>query len=302
LPEVRTWNDHKPCENIGLLSLEELWFGVQMSSFMTKKLDESDGMPDTLRMATRATKSRSHRQVASQVRQRIQAGGERLWTLEDFPDLPFSAVAQALSRLTRAGAVDRLSKGVYYRPRQTPFGKSRPHPAAMRELALRRKNFFPSGTLAANFLGFTTQNPSRGELATDAASLPRKLIGEDTVVHSRRPPSWSKLSEHDAAMLDFLRQAGRSSELSPEATTRRLLKLLSEQRRFERLLEVADTEPPRVRAMLGAIGQQIGACPKALERLRQSLNPLSRFDFGMLTELQHARQWQAKERPRREAV
>ena len=51
------------------------------------------------------------------VRRRIERAGERLWRLEDFDDLPFSAVAQSLSRLTREGTIERLSKGVYYRAR-----------------------------------------------------------------------------------------------------------------------------------------------------------------------------------------
>jgi hypothetical protein len=48
--------------------------------------------------------------------------------------------------------------------------------------------------------------------------------------------------------------------------------------------------------MLGALGEQIGTNPKALRRLRDSLNPFSRFDFGELVGLTHAREWQAKER------
>ena len=57
------------------------------------------------------------RRVSATVRQRIERGGERLWRLEDFTNLPFTAVSQALSRLTRAGVLERLSKGVYYYPR-----------------------------------------------------------------------------------------------------------------------------------------------------------------------------------------
>ena len=65
------------------------------------------------------------------VRRRIEHGGERLWRLEDFRDYSFTAAAQALSRLKREGTIERLSKGVYYRSRSTPFGKSRPSPAAV---------------------------------------------------------------------------------------------------------------------------------------------------------------------------
>lgn len=39
-----------------------------------------------------------------------------------------------------------------------------------------------------------------------------------------------------------------------------------------------------------------------LSALRKNLNPLSRFDFGSLAALAHAREWQAKERRRHEAV
>jgi hypothetical protein len=175
------------------------------------------------------------------------------------------------------------------------FGKSLPNPAIMQKLASRRKTVFPSGIAAANLLGFTTQMTGRGEVATSALSLPRKLIGGDTVVHTRRPEAWASLSKEDAALLDFLRRAGSTSELPDEETLKKTLALLSEKGRFERLLKVADTEPPRVRAIIGAIGEQIGKSPSTLKRLKESLNPFSRFDFGALHGLGHAKEWQARD-------
>jgi hypothetical protein len=97
-------------------------------------------------------------------------------------------------------------------------------------------------------------------------------------------------------MLDFLRRAGSTSELSDEETLRKILELFSEEGRFERLLKVADTEPPRVRALLGAIGEELAKKPTALRRLRNSLNPFSRFGFGSLRGLRHAKDWQARYR------
>lgn len=247
-------------------------------------------------MGKGVTPAKGSGRVMALVRRQIEGGGERLWRLDDFRDLPFEAVAQALSRLTRQGRLARLSKGIYYSSRQTAFGTSQPNPAAIQKLASRRRGVFPSGIAAANLLGFTTQTASRSEVSTSALSLPRKLVGSDTVIHTRRPEAWAALSDNDAALLDFLRRSGRTSELSPEETIRRTIKLLSEKGRFERLLAVAASEPPRVRAMIGAIGEQLGKDRTGLRRLRDSLNPFSRFDFGLLAGLRHAPNWQAKER------
>ena len=230
------------------------------------------------------------------VRQRIERRGEGLWRYDDFRELPFTAVAQALSRLTKEGALERLSKGTYYRSRQTAFGQSRPNPLAVQNLVARRQALFPSGLAAANHLGFSTQATGRSELATCASSLPRKLIGQETIVHVRRPAAWTKLLQSDAALLDFLRNRGETSELRPDETIRKTLALLTEGNRWHRLFACAQTEPPRVRALLGALGGQIGKSEKACKRLRESLNPLSKFEFGVFAGLPNARAWQAKER------
>src|SRR5438046_4254213 len=103
-------------------------------------------------MEQNATSPTAPGRITGFIRQQIERGGERLWRLDDFRHLPFAAVAQALSRLTRQGRLERLSKGVYYSTRQTAFGKSRPNPAAIQRLASRRKSVFPSGIAAATLL------------------------------------------------------------------------------------------------------------------------------------------------------
>jgi Family of unknown function (DUF6088) len=248
-------------------------------------------------MGTRVTRPES-RQAATGIRRRIERGGERLWRFEDFPGFPVSALAQALSRLARQGKLQRLSKGVYYHGRETVFGKSLPNPASIRKLASRDQGIFPAGVAAANLLGFTTQSAGRGEVATSGFKLPRKLLGRDMVVHTRRPEAWAGLSEMDAALLDFMRRGGKTSELSPEETVRRLVNLFRHAQRYERILKVARTEPPRVRAILGAIGEEIGKPARGLKGLRNSLNPVSRYDFGILRTLPAASRWQAKKERR----
>lgn len=146
--------------------------------------------------------------TAKTVRARIESSGDRLWRLADFVGMSSAAVAQTLSRLHRQGAIQRLGKGLYYRPRQTAFGLSRPNTAEMRSLTLRQKGVFPAGIAAANLLGFTTQNAARIELATDSLSLPRLFLGQNAIVHTRRPAAWRTLTEMEAALLDFLRNRG----------------------------------------------------------------------------------------------
>ena len=246
-------------------------------------------------MIEAAPTAQSPRSAAALIRHRIEAGGERLWRMEDFRELPFQAVAQALSRLAKSGVIERLSKGVYYRARPTALGRSRPNPASLQKLVSPRQKVYPAGLAAANLLGFTTQSGPQLELATSGLSLPRKLVGNEAVIHTRRPEAWAGLTEMDAALLDFLRRGGQLTELSPAETTRKVLELLAEPGRFERLLKVARTEPPRVRAILGAIGEELGLAERGLRQLRATLNPLSRFAFGALHVLPNARIWQAKE-------
>ena len=221
---------------------------VILSSFIATKLDNAHATPHSGFM--KRVRGRIGRPSAIQaIRKRIEAGGERVWRFSDFSNAPVAAVAQALSRLARDGTLQRLSKGVYYRARPTALGPSHPDPVAMRQLAADRATMFPAGVAAANLLGFTTQVAGRSEVATTAGSLPRKLAGKDTVIHTRRPEAWRRLSSNDAALLDFLRDGGRTSELSEEETIRRTLRLVKEPGRYERLVRVGSSEPPRVRAI-----------------------------------------------------
>lgn len=232
--------------------------------------------------------------AAGNVRKTIERERKAYWRQGDFPDLPPGAASQALSRLAREGVLQRVSKGIYYFARPTVFGKSLPSPAAIQRIRGQGKRIFPAGVHAANLLGFTTQNVPNGEYATSANSLPTALTGKRATVHTRRPSQWNGLSDLEASILDILRQRARTSELPSDETIRRLLRLLDEEDRYEHLVQIADSEPPRVRAMLGAIGEELRKASETVQFLRDNLNPLSRFDFGALRELRYADRWQAK--------
>ena len=233
--------------------------------------------------------------AAERIRTAIENGGEKVWTMHDFPGLPSLAVAQTLSRLAKTGSLTRVGKGTYYRVRETTFGLSQPNPKLLRERVAKVAPVFPSGLTAAHLLGFSTQVPAREELATTSGSLPRSLVGSNVLITTRRPTAWRTLSNKDAALLDFIRNRGEGSELSPVETLKKVLEYLAEGRTFENLLRVATSEPPRVRALLGSLGQELGKSDRKLKSIRRTLNPLSRFDFGVLSAMKSAPLWQAKE-------
>jgi Family of unknown function (DUF6088) len=235
----------------------------------------------------------AHISIAEKIRRQIKKQEGKYWRKSDFEGYSAFAVTRTLSRLAEDGELERVSKGIYYRPRTTKFGRSRPSASEIKGLPITQV-LHPAGITAANLLGFTTQNSIHGEFATSANSVPIEIIGKPARLHTRRPTTWDSLTSIDAALLDFLRSHGRFSELSPEETKKRLLTHIKEGNRFERLLAVAHVEPPRVRAMLGAIGQELRKSQKVLKVLRNSLNRLSTYDFGILSNLRYAKEWQAK--------
>ena len=97
------------------------------------------------------------------------------------------------------------------------------------------------------------------------------------------------------AFLEVLRDIGHLSDLAPGATCSRALDLVKQGPiSLERIHRAARDEPPRVRAMLGAIGEAAGVGVAMLDRYRKLINPGTRYDFGPLSHLPTARSWGAR--------
>ncbi len=219
---------------------------------------------------------------------------------EDLRGASPSAAAQALSRLAREGVIQHIRKGVYHLPKQTLLGESHPSETALLQEVLGEKAR-PTGITAANLLGLSTQIAARPELAAYTGAYPEETRAARIY---RRPRSRAtSLNPQDSALLEFLRNRGKYGELGAEETIARLQEFLRDgnKERFDartprlrRLRDAALLEPPRVRAMLGALMQNAGFLDTLWRPLRESLNPQSRFDFGLLRSLPNAREWQAK--------
>ena len=122
--------------------------------------------------------------IADNIMQRVSVydGGRWVCTPKDFMDLGSrEAVDQALSRLTKAGRLRRVSHGLYDMPRISNV-LNRPAPvdldAAIAALARRDGvRIMPDGLVAANQLGLTNAVPAKVSYVTDGHSRTLKIDG-----------------------------------------------------------------------------------------------------------------------------
>jgi len=219
---------------------------------------------------------------------------DTLVRVEDVRGATPAAASKALSRLAEDGKLERVAKGVYHAPRKTLLGLSKPSTAAMVGKTLKGKTR-PTGATAANLLGLSTQVPARPELVVFGSNLPTHASG--VRVHLRRGAKPHPLPDMEGALLEFLRDRGAYAETDGHETAARLTRLLKSdlsETRLRRLRDVAEDEPPRVRAALGALFECAGLAKSLWQPLKESLNPLTKFDFGLLGDLPNAMMWQAR--------
>ena len=228
--------------------------------------------------------------VSRAVERRLKHRPGRLFTYRDFDDLPASAVAPALSRLAARGVIKRARKGVYYVPRRTALGEVPPDPVLLGETVSRGRSSL-SGLSAALALGLTTHVPAHVELAVDGMR-PSPLRG--VIFRPRTGTNRGGLHPDEAALLEVLRDITRLTDLPAAETADKLRLLLNGAAARKRILRAAIDEPPRVRAMVGALAAVAGAPEPELRRLGKTLNPTTRFDFGPLSVLATAKSWRAR--------
>jgi hypothetical protein len=113
--------------------------------------------------------------VSDDILRRIRGKGRGfVFTVRDLEDLGTrAALDQALARLTDAGAIRRLDRGVYDFPRIHPVvGPMWPSADSVAQAVARQtgSHLKSSGPLAANLLGLSTQVPAHAMYLTDGPS------------------------------------------------------------------------------------------------------------------------------------
>ena len=92
-----------------------------------------------------------------------------------------AAFMQAISRLAKSGEIERISKGIYCRPKKSRFGTILPSDQEIVDLFIRHNNGVIVGYGLYNSLGLTTQVSRRLNAYSSLVDEQLKQIGHVTV-------------------------------------------------------------------------------------------------------------------------
>lgn len=218
--------------------------------------------------------------VAPAVRERILGSRERFWRPEDF-DGSTEAVAQVLSRLTRAGELRRVRRGLYWRGAPTRLGMSPPPARRLADEVVGGPGTGPAGWSAALALGLSTQVPRRETMAVPgrAPRSPGAVRFVSRAASTKRRDE--RLRPAEVALLEVLRDWDTLVELPVHDAVERIGRVIETGAvRVDRLVRASATEPPRVRErlrrLLGAIG-----LPAVADAVRPARSDSVRHDLAV---------------------
>ncbi|MVM32448.1 hypothetical protein GO755_20555 [Spirosoma sp. HMF4905] len=196
----------------------------------------------------------------------------------------YLAAAKALERLQKKGAIKKLAKGIFYKPKRTVFGEKKPDEQQFLKPYLYqngKRTAYITGDYLYNQLGLTTQVPA----VIKIASRNRRIFVNTGAIKATAVKSYIDVTNDNYSLLGFL-DAMKDLKQIPDIDISNALVIfksrIKELKPVQRQLMVdyALAYPPRLRALLGAILTDLNL-PKGTDKLRDSLNPLTTFDLGI---------------------
>ena len=190
-------------------------------------------------------------------------GRGKVYTSKDLVHLGSrAAIDQTLSRLSKQGTLQRLARGLYYYPRTNPRLGMVVSPSADEiAAALARQTgsrIAPSGALAANRLGLSTQVPAKPVYLTDGRSREVRVGNQVFAMKHVAPKELPIGNPVSAAVFQALRYLGSSS--IDEDVISRLCRRLSAKHRHQLLRDARYTT-----GWIADIVRKIGASARIQE-------------------------------------
>lgn len=190
--------------------------------------------------------------TSARIRKRVgSAHPGTFFRASDFVGSP-AAVETALSRLARAGLLQRVHRGLYWKGVHSRFGSGRPPALTVGVELAGRRGVGPAGWTASHLLGLSTQVPPTIELTVAGRHAPR--APEGIRFHTRANLDRLGLGFHEIALLEVL----RDWPLTVGVDWMRLLVVVQELEskglvNLEHLKRIVGGEPPKARHLMASL-------------------------------------------------
>jgi len=209
------------------------------------------------------------------------------------------AATKAIERLKNKGTIKKISKGLFYKPKITIMGPLGPNYEVLLKRFLylngKRTGYITGGELY-NRLNLTNQNYFRTKIATNRSR--RKI--EKGWLKTSTVKAYTEITEDNYQLLGMLDALKDIKNIS-DSSVIQVIKILGGKLEIfnstdiQTLIHLSLSYPPRVRALLGAILEEIFGNTFDLSTLKNSLNPCTSFKFRLKeTDLPTVINWQIK--------
>jgi len=207
----------------------------------------------------------------------------------------YQTAAKVLERLQTKGLIKKLSKGVFYKPEQTPFGELRPdYDEQLRNYLFvnDKREAYETGFSLYNRMGLTTQTAFRIQIA----SRSKRIFINRGSLKATAVKSYAEVTESNYEILGYL-DALKDIKRIPDTSVSKVVKIISGKiklltaKQIVSLMEYALCYPPRVRALVGAIMESLQVSTNT-DSLMESLNPFTKIKLGLNeTDLPNIKKW-----------
>ena len=236
--------------------------------------------------------------MIKEIRQRIENfESDYVFTYQDLNLSPERSerVIKILNRLVAEGIIAKISKGRFYKPKKSAFGTLKPKLEEVVKDFLEKDGEvigYMTGYLAFNRLGLTTQVPNIIQIGTNVRKnkTVRGMFTISFVIQS------NPITKENIPLLQLLDAIKFIKEI-PDTTTSQSCKCIMtiiqnlDKKDRDELLILAKKYPPMVRALLGAMVENIYGTNKALP-LWNTLNPLTLYNVKIDKQvLPEVRKW-----------
>ena len=204
------------------------------------------------------------------------------------------AVIKTLNRMAESGKIAKLSKGKYYKPENTPFGKLEPNQAqTVKDLMENDGKItgYLTGFSIYNQLGLTTQVSNTIQIGKNEVRSAFKRE-RYTISFVKQKNTITKENIPLLQLLDAIRYIRKIPDSNLEFSCKRLLAIIKDLSGKDKttMVRLALKYPPAAKALLGAMLDELNESTLA-DLLYKTLNPITKYKLSVNKILSQTEKW-----------